>query len=353
MSTRREFRNLIAAGSIALAMLACQAVTGTQPAAQVPVEQPATLPPAPAFTQAPAVTQAPAAAAEPIPGLAGYWQDGMRVFSIAWQNDKYEVTGFNVAGTANPEILSQSWDGSTLTWTYRVISAFDAVTMAVQSVNGDRLSVNWSVQDGDSGPATLRRAASSIPEHDALPHMDDFTDPGSSWEVYEYEFGSVKYGDGYYSVRSIKKDEGVYGYAYRYFSNPVISFDATPVIGPASNSYQFGIECNVQPNGDGYGFEIDATGYYYIGKYTNNGDDYQSLFSGDDFRASNAIHSGKASNHVVATCANGKLKLELNGTTVWEGSDYTWSDGDIGLGVYGWEDAILEYHFENLIVTTE
>jgi hypothetical protein len=339
----------LACASLGLAMLACSSIQAmAAPTREGQAAEPPTLQAGP--TEIPA-TAAPTLDSGPMPGLGGYWQDGPRVLTIAWQDGQYVLTDFNSAAGGTAELLSQSWDGATLTWTYRTFSSGEPVTMRVDTVSGERLRTKWSTESGSSGTATLRRSASAEPVHDALPWMDDFSDPLSGWDEFESEWGPVKYDNGHYSVRSIIKGDGQWGYAYRYLANPVIAVDATAVTGPASNDYGFFIGCNIQENDDGYEFEVDAVGYYYVGKYTNNGSDYQTLFSGDDWRASNAIHTGKAANHVVVTCAQGELKLEVNGTVVWEGSDFQWSDGDISLGAISFEDVPVEYHFDNLVVT--
>jgi hypothetical protein len=355
MSKQRNHWNLILAVSLLIVMLACSSVKielfDNTPTPAAPTLTIPTIP-LPVPTEAPPATLLPTVPVQPIPGLEGYWQDGLKVFTIAWQNDQYVVTAVNAAGTANPEILSQSWNGTSLTWTYKSFSSDDPDTLTTQSISGDRLTVHWVDESGTTGPAILRRVSSATPAYESLPYYDDFSDPGSGWDVFEDEYGSLKYENGYYSVRSIIKKESQYSFAYRFFKDPVIAVDVTSVSGPSNNNYGFFIGCNIPINkNEGYGFRVDMSGYYYARKRTDGGNNSMSLFSGDDRRASNAIHTGESTNHVVLTCAGGQLKLEVNGEVLFQESDYTFTEGDIQLGVISNEDTPTEFHFDNLSVT--
>ena len=343
MHTKRVDRHLMPAAVLTLAMLACSTVES------LVFGTPESVSPEGADTAVAAVR--PGAADGPIPELQGYWQDGLKVYTILWQDDAYVVTAVNSVGEGDPQILEQSWDGSSLTWTYKNYAGADTYSMVVQSVSGDRLNVQWSGYRGTSGPAALRRTASATPASEVLPFRDAFSDPGTGWDVFENEFGSTAYENGYYSVRSLIKETGQLGYAYRYFTDPVIAFDVTAVSGPSSNEFGFFIGCNDQLNGNGYEFMLDANGYFTIGKYTNNGEDYESLIPDDEWRFSSAIRTGQETNQVVAMCARGRLRLEVNGKLLWEAADDSWSEGDINLGVISWEDTPAEYHFDNLEVT--
>ena len=341
MSKQKKYWLLILGATIV--MLACSSIqidlSGNTPA-------PAANLTLPASTTAPRATTIPD---QPMPELEGYWQDGLKVFTIAWQNDQYVVTALNVVGGTGSQILNQSWSGTSLTWTYRSYMSAKSNTLTTQSVSGDRLTAMWTSDKGVTGPATLRRVSSPTPAYESLPFHEDFSDPGTGWDIFENEYGSLKYKDGYYSARSIIKEEGQSSYAYRYFKDPVITVDATSVSGPSNNNYGFFIGCNTQINGDGYWFDVNVSGYYAVGITTDG--KYKSLFTGADRRASNAIHTGKSTNHVIVTCAGGQLMLEVNGKVLFQGSDSTFTEGDINLGAVSHEDTPAEIHFDNLSVT--
>jgi hypothetical protein len=97
-------------------------------------------------------------APEPIPGLAGQWEDQyeLTVHTIEWTGTKYVVTESWNPDRGTYEILEQSWDGSSLNWVYRVPDGAD-VTLETISVTGDELYLNWWSTNGNSGQDTFLR----------------------------------------------------------------------------------------------------------------------------------------------------------------------------------------------------
>jgi hypothetical protein len=95
---------------------------------------------------------------EPITGLAGRWEDQYEttVHTIEWDGTKYVVTDATHPDRGNYSIIEQSWDGTTLTWTYRVPDGAD-VTLETISVSGDELFLNWWSTNGNSGQDTFLR----------------------------------------------------------------------------------------------------------------------------------------------------------------------------------------------------
>jgi hypothetical protein len=97
-------------------------------------------------------------APEPITGLAGRWEDQYEttVHTIEWNGTKYVVTDSTHPDRGKYSIIEQSWDGTTLTWTYRVPDGAD-VTLETISVSGDELFLNWWSTNGNSGQDTFLR----------------------------------------------------------------------------------------------------------------------------------------------------------------------------------------------------
>jgi hypothetical protein len=112
-------------------------------------------------TLAPQATAAVPAnnSSEPIPGLAGKWQDPdtTTVHTIAWQGGKYVVVSANNPDNGSYQVTSQDWSGGVLTWTYYVPSSGYSVSFETVSVSGDSLYTNWSNDQGASGIETLQR----------------------------------------------------------------------------------------------------------------------------------------------------------------------------------------------------
>ena len=94
---------------------------------------------------------------ETMPGLAGKWQaDTEDTYDIAWQNGQYVVLSCTYQGTSY-DIVSQSWTGSSLTWSYSDTDLNVTVTLTTTSLSGDTLDVDWSESNGETGTTTLTR----------------------------------------------------------------------------------------------------------------------------------------------------------------------------------------------------
>jgi hypothetical protein len=101
--------------------------------------------------------------APPMSGLAGTWNspDTADVYEIASQGGQYVVVSCTYEETSY-SITSQSWTGSSLTWSYYDTDLSLTVTLTTTSLNGDSLNVDWSLSDGSSGSTTLQRGGVSV-----------------------------------------------------------------------------------------------------------------------------------------------------------------------------------------------
>ena len=174
--------------------------------------------------------------------------------------------------------------------------------------------------------------------------QDDFSDPGSGWEVGDYSDGSVGYGDGYYFVRAIHEDEIIWGQVFQNFADVVIEVDATQVLAPPNDNNAYGVMCRVQEN-SGYLLRVSGDGFYGIHRLDDG--QFTPLV---DWTASNVIQRGNATNHIRAVCDGSHLALFVNGQLVAEAEDATYTEGDIGLAVTSFEAEPTEVHFDNLVV---
>ena len=186
-----------------------------------------------------------------------------------------------------------------------------------------------------------------------LPYYDNFSDPTSGWDVYDYDNESAGYGDGFYYIISRTDQYTSSSRAGKSYRDTVINVDVTAISGPNDNNYFISeVGCRNQTNYDGYAFAISTDGYYSAGYYTGGGATYVSLLTGDESQASNAIKKGLTTNHLSLTCSGSHIKLEINGTTVYEGDDTTFTEGDLDLGAETMDAKTpAEVHFTNLAVT--
>jgi hypothetical protein len=178
---------------------------------------------------------------------------------------------------------------------------------------------------------------------------DDFSDPGSGWEIGEYDDGRVGYQDGYYFVTATRDGGAMWGVAYQNFTDVDIEVDATQVEGPGNDNNAYGVKCRVQPGGtggDGYALMISGDGFYSIQVVTEG--DYEPLVG---WTTSPLINQGDATNHIRAVCVGNRLALYVNGQLLAEATDSTYTSGDISLMAATLEPETTEIHFDDIVVT--
>jgi len=364
MNTSRKFWIVLSGAVLALGIIACSCGTTfpwavpTQtrpfiPGPNQPLASPTSPRPGNPGPNQPLATPTTPQPVNPLPELAGYWQDGSRVFTIEWQSNQYILTAITASGSSTRTLVSQSWNGSSLTWTYTYSdeNSNSTITFTTVSISGDTLSADYSSSDGESSVHFLRRNSSPTPSYNDLPYSDGFSSSSTGWDVYDTAEDGVGYENGYYFVISRTNQYSSYGEAYLFIGDSVTEVDATPVSGPSNNNFSYNVGCRIQSNADGYLFEITGDGYFAVGYYTGGGNEYDSL-SGDEWQASAAIHQGMLTNHIVVTCAGSQIKLEVNGQVLYDGQDSTFTEGDISLGAttYDENNAPAEVHFDNLVV---
>lgn len=97
--------------------------------------------------------------AEPIPGLEGTWQywadfevpELQYTFTIDWDGQNYLITECVGHGDVICEVQSQSWDGTTFTWTYYFPNKEYTTSHVFASISGDTFT---AVRSGTGGEGT-------------------------------------------------------------------------------------------------------------------------------------------------------------------------------------------------------
>ncbi len=176
-------------------------------------------------------------------------------------------------------------------------------------------------------------------------YEDSFESPDSGWEVGDYESGHVSYEDGKYVVTSTGNGDTMWGVANVNFKDVAIAVDATQIAAPANDNNDYGIVCREQGDGTGYYLLIAGDGSYAIIKSNRNG--FTQLV---DWRTSEAIRTGNATNHLQAVCDGSRLTLFVNGQRLATAEDTEFVDGDIALTATSYEAAPTEIHFDDLVV---
>lgn len=174
---------------------------------------------------------------------------------------------------------------------------------------------------------------------------DDFSDTTSGWETYSDQYGNSGYSNGGYLVKSVIKEQYMWGSAGVDLADVQVDVDAK-VLETVEKGYDaYGIDCRLQSNGDGYGFRITSDGYYAISLYSNG--EGKTLV---DWTESSAVYTDGLVNHIGAVCAGNTLQLWVNGVKVAETTDSTFSHGDIALSAVGFYDGTVQVLFDNLVV---
>ena len=195
-------------------------------------------------------------------------------------------------------------------------------------------------------PQTLETQTNNNPiSSDEIIMTDDFSDTTSGWETYSDEYGTSGYSDGGYLVKSIIKEQYMWGGAGVDLADVQVDVDATVLETVAKGYDAYGIDCRLQENGDGYGFRITSDGYVAISIYANG--EGQTLV---DWTETSSIYTDGRVNHIGAVCAGETLQLWVNGDKVIETTDSTFSHGDIALSAVGFNDGTVQVLFDNLVV---
>jgi hypothetical protein len=116
----------------------------------------------------------------------------------------------------------------------------------------------------------------------------------------------------------------------------------------------FGAMCNVQAGDNSfYYFAVTPGGDYWIGKAENWQTQTGVLLTNNGLSAfSNSIAQNAASYRVGADCANGTLKLYVDGQQVVSVSDSAFTSGGVGLFVWSGEDvASANVSFDDFLMT--
>jgi hypothetical protein len=224
-----------------------------------------------------------------------------------------------------------------------ISSAISGIKQASTSV-GEVATLVGSMATMMPSTLELQILDTPVPSSDII-MTDDFSDTSSGWETYSDQYGDAGYSDGGYLVKSVVKEQYMWGGRGVDLADIQVEVDAT-VIETVANGYDaYGIDCRLQSNGDGYGFRITSDGYIAIVLYGNG--EGKTLV---DWEQNDAVYTDGRANHIGAVCAGDTLQLWANGEKVAETSDSTFNSGDIALSVTGFNDGTVQVLFDNLVV---
>jgi len=199
--------------------------------------------------------------------------------------------------------------------------------------------------DSDASLTAHFKTTPTVPE---VLFSDDFSDESSGWVTYDEYDGRVIYLNGCLYVKDYGAYEGtMYGESQRYFTDFILEVE-TWLVGGTDDNWHL-VACRWQDEENGYHFGISADGYYAITKWI--GGEMVPL-TGSTPKYSTYINQGVgAVNLIHIECIGNTLSLSINGHILWEGTDATFSGGDIALAANVIASTFTEVAFDNIVVS--
>ena len=178
-----------------------------------------------------------------------------------------------------------------------------------------------------------------------LPWSDDFSDPAGGWQAESDASAEVRCYEGVMRLLVEVPNRLAWASAGREFSDFRLAVEATQVAGPDDNEY--GVLVRMRDADHFYRFSISGDGYYLVSKY--DGGAWEVL--NGDWTSSAAIHLGAVTNLLEVVCQGATMTFLVNGVTLTQVEDSSYSRGDIGLYAGSFFEPGVEIHFDNLTVT--
>jgi uncharacterized repeat protein (TIGR02543 family) len=263
-------------------------------------------------------------------------------------DDEYTLT---IASTAGGSVTTPG-EGA---FTYDEVRVVDLSAEAEEGYD----FVNWTGDVDTIGNVnaaittiTMDDNYSITANFEAIDHeifSDDFSDPSSGWVTYDGDEGQVAYLNGYLYIKDYT---AYYGTIYAEYAGPQHDFTdfilevETWLVGGTDDNWH-SVICRYQDEDNHYDFDISADGYYEIQKWVDG--DVTNLV---EPTYSSYIHQGQGvTNSVHIECIGSDLSLSVNGHLLWEGTDATFTGGDIALAANALAGTFTEVAFDNIIVT--
>lgn len=156
---------------------------------------------------------------------------------------------------------------------------------------------------------------------------DDFSDPGTGWDIHTDINGSTDYNNGGYLISSNVDQYFLWSNPGLSFNDVIIEVDATKIGGGDDN--QFGVICRYRDENNFYLLSISSDGFYSIRKRIGGAN--LEFINSDGWLDSPNILQGNSLNKIHVECVGSRLTLIANGIILMEVNDSDISFGDVGL----------------------
>ena len=190
------------------------------------------------------------------------------------------------------------------------------------------------------------RSVDKVAGDTSILFQDDFSNPDSSWDNYQDDYGETRYKGGAYRILVNEPETDLWANPDGLvFNDTHIEVEARRAGGSSNNI--FGILCRYQGPKDFYQLLVSSDGYYDISKVK---DDVRYPLTGEQLLPSEVIPQDSNTLKLAADCIGNTLTLYVDGSQVASTQDSDFSTGNIGLIAGAYEEPGTDISFDNLVV---
>jgi hypothetical protein len=176
--------------------------------------------------------------------------------------------------------------------------------------------------------------------------QDDFSDPASSWDDFQDEYGATQYRQGTYQILVNEPNTDLWANPSNLiFTDTQIEVEAERMGGSSNNI--FGIICRYQDSANFYQLLVSSDGYYDISKVQNNS---RVPLTAEQLLPSDKIPQDEEPLKIRADCIGDTLTLYVDDQQIAFTQDDDFSSGNIGLIAGAYQEAGTDIAFDNLVV---
>jgi len=216
------------------------------------------------------------------------------------------------------------------------INALRPITLAMPLIEA-ALRGEVAIIESSSAPQ------GELPTVGSVLFFDDFSDPGSGWDDFSVQSGSVHYVGGEYRIEVYPDGYYIWGNPYLHFTDVIISVDARLINSAGDGGYV--VFCRYQDEDNFYALEVGEDGYFAIWKLQAG--EFYTIVPWD---VADVIPTDGSPITITAACVGDTLTLAVDGVVVAQGYDDAFSSGDVGLAAGTWENGDLAIAYDNFTV---
>ena len=180
----------------------------------------------------------------------------------------------------------------------------------------------------------------------SLPFRENFDDARNGWTLTQTSLAEIALGGGQLRVNVKEVDSLAWSVAAgKTFDDFTLEVDATPLAGPDDNDY--GVIVRRVDDDNFYRLEISGDGYYNVQKREKG--QWQKLIV--DWTESDAIHKGKATNHLRVVCSGRAMTFYVNQVKLVQVADDSFKRGAVGVLAGTLAEPGVQVAFDNFLVS--